>query len=40
MLLARLSSPAERATLEIVAQSRRERDALVDGCAAAKASER
>jgi hypothetical protein len=40
MLLARLSSPAERATLEIVAQSRRERDALVDGCVAEKASAR
>jgi hypothetical protein len=40
MLLARLSSPSERATLEIVAQSRRERDSLVDGCSGSEASAR
>jgi hypothetical protein len=40
MLLARPSGPTERATLEIVAESRHERDSLVDRCAEEEASAR
>jgi hypothetical protein len=40
MLLARLSSSNKRATLEVVAESRGERDSIVDGCPAQEASAR